>query len=347
MKPKHSPITLKELAGMLDLSPATVSRIVNGHATRFRIAEETQRRVLHVAALHGYVANSLARSLRESRSYTVGVMVPEISEGYSTAVLSGIEDALLKDGYFYFVVSHRHRADLLDGYPRLLLSRAVEGMIAVDTNIEQPLPVPLVAVSGHRKREGVINIELDHHEAARLALSHLKSLGHQQIAFIKGQAFSSDTDSRWHAIVQAARMLGIDVNPRLVVQLESAEPGPAPGMDVTRTLLQTGCPFTAIFAFNDVTAIGAIQALRDAGLRVPRDVSVLGFDDVHAAASHHPPLTTIRQPLRDMGESAALTLLKLIRNEITPTHPQVITVHPTLVIRKSTARLAATGQPAG
>ena len=331
------PITLKELAAMLDLSQSTVSRTINGEAKAHRIAEETQQRVLHAAALNGYVANPMARGLRQKRTYTIGVIVPEISEGYSTAVISGIEDELLKDGFFYFVASHRHRADLLEGYPRMMLARSVEGIVAVDSHIEEDLPVPVVSISGHERRDGVINIELDHEQAAHLALSHLKSLGHERIAFIKGQPFSSDTNLRWQAIEQAARDLHIEIVDRLVGQLQSPEPGPAPGHEVTQQLLHTGHPFTAIFAFNDVTAIGAIAALRDAGLHVPRDVSVLGFDDITAAAMHHPPLTTIHQPLRNMGQVAASTLLSLIRNEFPHPHPEAITVYPKLVVRKSTA----------
>lgn len=335
------PITLKELAAILELSQSTVSRIVNGAAAAHRIAQETQERVLHAAALYGYSANTVARSLRQKRTYTIGVIVPEISEGYSTAVLSGIEDELLKDGFFYFVVSHRHRTDLLEGYPRMMLARSVEGIIAVDTPLEQELPVPLVSVSGHKRRSGVINIELHHEQAAHLALEHLQSLGHTRIAFIKGQEFSSDTNQRWQAIVDMAKTLGIAMEPRLMVQLQGPEPGPGPGLEVTRELLRTGLPFTAIFAFNDVTAIGAILALREAGLKVPRDVSVLGFDDVLIASTNNPPLTTIHQPLRAMGQAAATTLLGLIRNEIPKPHPSVITVYPKLVVRASTGSVAS------
>lgn len=331
------PVNLKQLAAALNLSPSTVSRIVNGAGTAHRIANETQERVLHAAALYGYSANSVARSLRQKRTYTIGVIVPEISDGYSTAVLSGIEDELLKDGYFYFVVSHRHRSELLKGYPRMMLARSVEGIIAVDSPIEEELPVPLVSVSGHRQREGVINIELHHEQAALLALSHLKTLGHMQIAFIKGQAFSSDTNLRWQAIVDVAGTLKIEIDPRLVVQLQSPESGPEPGLEVTRQLLLARRPFTAIFAFNDMTAIGAVLALREAGLRVPKDVSVLGFDDVLAGATNSPPLTTIHQPLRAMGQAAASTLLGLIRDDIPQPRPSVITVYPKLVVRKSTS----------
>jgi LacI family transcriptional regulator len=218
----------------------------------------------------------------------------------------------------------------------MMMARSVEGIIAVDTPLDQELSVPLVSVSGHKRRQGVINIELDHEKAAHLALEHLQSLGHKRIAFIKGQAFSSDTIQRWQAIADVAKTLNINVDPQLVIQLEDPEPGPGPGHEVTRQLLKTQRPFTAIFAFNDVTAIGAILALREAGLRVPRDISVLGFDDVLIASTNSPPLTTIHQPLRAMGQAAATTLLGLIRDEIPRPHPTVITVYPKLVVRKST-----------
>jgi DNA-binding LacI/PurR family transcriptional regulator len=332
------PISLKELASHLELSQSTVSRIVNGGGTAHRIAKETQERVLQAAERYGYSANSVARSLRQKRTYTIGVIVPEISEGYSTAILSGIEDELLKDGFFYFVVSHRHRADLLRSYPRMLVARSVEGIIAVDTPLEHEVPVPLVSVSGQQRHEGSINIELHHEQAAHLALEHLQSLGHTRVAFIKGQSLGSDTDRRWHAIVGAAAKLGIEIQCDLVVQLDGAEPGPGLGMEVTRALLKAGRGFSAIFAFNDVTAIGAMLALREAGMRVPEDVSVLGFDDVLLAGASNPLLTTIHHPLRAMGQTAAATLLGLIRDDIPEPREPVIMVHPSLVARESTGR---------
>ncbi|HTW49156.1 MAG TPA: LacI family DNA-binding transcriptional regulator [Acidobacteriaceae bacterium] len=341
MNEAKKPIPLKELARLLDLSPATVSRIINGRAADHRIASETQKRVLQAAAQYGYTANALARSLREKRSYTIGIIVPEISEGYSTSVLSGAEDGFLKDGFFYLVVSHRHRADLLEKYPRMLLSRSVEGVILIDTHIEQPLPVPVVAVSGHARQKGIINIQLNHAKAAELGLSHLKQLGHTCIAFIKGQPFSSDTNRRWRAIVETARAMDIELDTRLTFQMLSPDAGPGGGHEATVQFLRTGLPFTAIFAFNDISAIGAIVALHEAGLRVPKDVSVLGFDDVLAASTNNPPLTTIQQPLREMGQAAATTLLGMIRDEIPRPWPTTITVQPHLVVRRSTSHASA------
>jgi DNA-binding LacI/PurR family transcriptional regulator len=332
----HKAVSLKELSAILQLSQSTVSRVLNGSAKAHRIAPKTQERVFRAASKYGYSANTVARSLRQKRSFTLGVIVPELSEGYSTTVLSGIEDELLKEGFFYFVVSHHHRADLLKEYVRMMLARAVEGIITVDTLIEDELSIPLVSISGHELRNGMIGIELAHKEAARLALEHLMRLGHKRIAFIKGQQFSSDSEVRWQSIVGTAQALRLPIDPKLVVQLCGEEPGSGPGLEVTKQLLKTKLPFTALFAFNDMSAIGAIQALREAGLHVPRDVSVVGFDDVLIATTSNPPLTTIHQPLRAMGQAGASTLLDRIRNPMTQWHPSVITVHPKLVVREST-----------
>ncbi len=311
---------------------------MNNAGVEYRIAPDTQQRVLKAAAALNYQPNSFAQGLRKRRSFTVGVMVPEISEGYAAAVLSGIEDALLKEKFFYFVVSHRHRSDLLQQYPRLLLSRAVEGIIAVDTPIVERLPVPVVAVSGHRRGKGVLTIELDHRTAAQYALSHLYELGHRRIAFIKGQTFSSDTRVRWDAIRKTCSALGIRVRPELVVQLEGIAPGSEPGYVATRKLLENGHRFSAIFCFNDASAIGAITALHEAGIHVPREVSVIGFDDIPSAATIRPGLTTVRQPLYEMGQTAAVNLLRLIREGVREPAQESILVSPSFVRRHSTER---------
>jgi LacI family transcriptional regulator len=334
----RKPTDLKELSAYLGLSQSTVSRVINGGATAHRIAAETQKRVLEAAAKLGYEANVIARSLRQKRTFTVGVLVPEISEGYSTAVLGGIEDALLKEGLFYFVASHRHRAELLEAYPRLMISRAVDGIIAVDTKIGDQIRVPVVTVSGHRHNRNAISVELDHMKAAHLALEHLYKLGHRRIAFIKGQAFSSDTGLRWKAIQVVAKELGIELHPELTVQLRSTDPGPEPGHQATLELLSRKSPFSAIFSFNDVSAVGAITALRESGMQVPRDVSIVGFDDVLFAATSHPPLTTVRQPLRQMGLTAASTLLGMIEGDAGAVPGSVLMAYPELVVRRSTTR---------
>jgi DNA-binding LacI/PurR family transcriptional regulator len=156
-------VSLKQLAEHLGLSPATVSVVLNSRSSvADTISQDTKNLVLAAARKFNYRPNFFARSLRMQRSFTIGVLVPEVSEGYATMVLSGIEDDLLQAGYFYFVASHRHRADLIDEYPKLFLDRAVEGVIAVDTPWRHRLPVPVVSVSGHNGAPGVTNVVLDH-----------------------------------------------------------------------------------------------------------------------------------------------------------------------------------------
>src|ERR1700751_1588010 len=169
--------SLKALAEHLSLSSATVSLVINRSPAAKSIPHSTQERIRAAARELNYRPNLMARSLRQKRSFTVGVMVPEISEGYASMVMSGIEDHLLQEGYFYFVVSHRHRNDLIGEYPRLLQERSVEGLIAVDTVCHERVPIPVVAVSGHRELPGVTNITLNHDSAARMALEHLVKLG--------------------------------------------------------------------------------------------------------------------------------------------------------------------------
>lgn len=329
-------LSLKQLADHLGLSPATVSVVINRSPVADTISQQTKTLIHAAARRFNYRPNFFARSLRMQRSLTIGVLVPEVSDGYATTVLSGIEDDLLRAGYFYFVASHRHRADLIDEYPRLFLDRAVDGIIAVDTPWRHKLRVPVVTVSGHNEAPGVVNVVLDHELAANLALKHLVGLGHRNIAFIKGQAFSSDTEVRWNAILAASTQLGICVSSKLTVQLEGAEPSPRLGYKVTTGLIKSRQPFTAIFAFNDISAMGAIRALRESGLRVPEDVSVVGFDDIPSAAYQNPGLTTVRQPLRKMGTIAAETVLRRIRSDAARPATKEIVVAPELVVRETT-----------
>jgi DNA-binding LacI/PurR family transcriptional regulator len=332
-----SSISLKALAAHLGLSTATVSFVINRSPGARSIPASTQERIWQAAREFNYRPNLMARSLRQKRSFTIGVIVPEISEGYAALVLSGIEDHLLQEGYFYFVVSHRHRKDLVEEYPLLLQQRAVEGLIAVDTAIGENSLIPGVAISGHRHVAGVTNIVIDHNQAAHIALDHLKTLGHKNIALMKGQDFSSDTEIRWDTVLSVAQKLGLSIPEKWKIQLEGDSPSPEVGYQVTKTLLSRDANFTALFAFNDISAIGAIQALRESGKRVPEDVSVIGFDDIQSAAFQNPALTTVRQPLRQMGVVAAETLLQKINASAKNSSPREIVVKPELIIRGTTA----------
>lgn len=333
-------MSLKELASHLGLSPTTLSWVLNDAPAANSIPQETKDRIFAAAREFNYRPNYLARSLRVQRTNTIGVIVPELSDGYSAMVLNGVESTLSQAEYFYLTASHLHRGDLLEKLPRVLIDRQVDGIILVDTPIRFDPSLPVVNVSGHAEIKGVTNVVLNHQHAAELGIGHLYNLGHRRIATIKGQEFSSDTKIRWETIGQAASKRGISLDPKLTVQLHGDSPSPEVGYSVTKALLATGEKFTALFAFNDVSAIGAIRALEEMGLRVPADVSVLGFDDIHAAAFHNPALTTIRQPLFEMGSIAAKTLLDRLSEASNGAVPREVSVEPTIVVRQSTARVS-------
>ena len=333
-------VSLKDLAAHLGLSTTTLSMVLNESPTSNSIPQETKDRIFNAAKEMNYRPNYLARSLRVQRTHTLGVLVPELSDGYSAMVLNGVEAVLEKADYFYLTASHLHREDLLKKHPQMLLERQVEGLIAVDTPIRFEPSLPVVTVSGQDEIKGVTNVILNHQHAAELGIKHLYDLGHRKIAVIKGQDFSSDTNIRWKTIAEAAQKRGIPISSKLCVQLEGDSPSPEIGYLAMKKILSSGEKFTAVFSFNDISAIGAIRALEESGLRTPFDVSVLGFDDIYTAAFHNPALTTIRQPLFEMGSLAAQTLLDKVNKNKQIEHQPVLSVEPTLIVRNSTAAVS-------
>jgi DNA-binding LacI/PurR family transcriptional regulator len=330
-------ITLKALAEHLQLSPSTVSLVVNRAPGYESIAPKTRERVLAAAKELNYKANFLARSLRTSQSFTIGVIVPEVSEGYFPMVMSGVEHHLREAGYLYFVVSHEGKDELLADYPQLLTERAVDGCILINTLLKKPLAVPIVSISGLSEMPGVVNLMLNHDKAASLALRHLHNLGHREIAFMKGPPHIPDSQSRWDSIRRQSRAIGIRMRPELCLQIRNNSWTPELGYPLVRDLLAKKPSLTAIFCFNDVSAIGAIRAIVDAGLRCPDDISVIGFDDIASAAFSTPSLTTIRQPLISMGETAVQVLLKRIQKSH-DVAPNLLMFEPQLIVRESTAQ---------
>jgi DNA-binding LacI/PurR family transcriptional regulator len=335
-RPKSGVITLKVVAQHVGLTPGTVSAVLNDAPSARSIPQQTKNRIHAAAKELDYRPNFFARTLRSKRTYTIGVIAEEIGDSYGSLIISGIEEYLRQKDYFFLTVVHRHNPELLNRYSQLLLQRGVEGFITVDLQLSEPLLLPTVAVPGHKSFPGVTNIVLDHHHAARVALTHLIELGHREIAFLKGQVFSSDSEDRWRAICQVAKELKIEIKPELTLQIDIADSTPLLGYPFGKQLLERKVPFTALFAYNDISALGAIRAFQEAGLRVPQDISVIGFDDIQGAAYSSPSLTTVRQPLAHMGSLAAQTLLARIEGEIEC--PPEILIEPELVVRHSTAR---------
>ncbi len=276
---------------------------------------------------------------------SVGVLAPDLSEGYFTRVMSGVVEELNLAHYFYFTACHDWKRELIEQYPRMLVERAVDGFLLLNTPADHiAVPVPVVAISAHSAVENVTNIVLDHHLAAEQALTHLYSLGHRRIAFMHGPRAIPDSEFRWEAIQQVARKMSLKLDPALVIRIDTAgwsmktgyhPMAPEIGYKPMRALLKKNRNFTAIFCFNDIAAIGAIRALKDAGLAVPEDVSVVGFDDIQSAAYSTPSLTTVRQPLKEMGRRGAQVLLERIANR-EKEYPTGIVMAPEFVVREST-----------
>jgi len=327
-------VTLKAVAEHVGLSPGTVSAVLNDAPSARAIPEPTKARIHAAARELNYRPNFFARTLRRKRTYTIGVIAEEIGDDYSSGVISGVEACLRRRNYFFLTVVHRHDSELLRQYADLLIERGVEGFIAVDLLLDRAPSLPMVVVAGHREFDGVTNIVLDHDRGVSQALKHLVELGHRRIAFMRGHPNSSDSEDRWNAICKATQQLGIEMDPALIVQIDIEAASPELGYPFTRQLLARKVPFTALFAYNDIAALGAIRALQEGGLRVPHDVSVVGFDDIRSAAFNTPSLTTVQQPLGKMGEIAADTVIQRIEGQADV--PSKIAIEPALVIREST-----------
>ncbi len=280
-------VNLRMLAEHLKLSQTTVSLVLNNSPSAKSIPQETRKRVREAAERLNYRPNYFARSLRQSKSMSVGVLAPDLSEGYFTRVMSGVVQELTAAHYFYFTACHDWKRELIEKYPRMLVERAVDGFLLLNTPVDQiTVPVPVVAISAHTAAENVTNIVLDHHLAVGQALTHLHALGHRKIAIMRGPRAIPDSEFRWEAIQEVAREMGLKLDPALVTRIDSdswsMKTGyhpmtPEIGYKPMQALLRKTHDFTAIFCFNDIAAIGAIRALKDAGLSVPGDVSSGGL----------------------------------------------------------------------
>ena len=345
-------VNLRMLAEHLGLSQTTVSLVLNNSPSAKSIPRETRERVVEAAKQLNYRPNYFARSLRRSKSMSVGVLAPDLSEGYFTRVMSGVVQELNHAHYFFFTACHYWDKELLERYPRMLIERAVDGFLLLNTTLDElAVPVPVVAISAHSAAPKVTNIVLDHYMAAKLALKHLYDLGHRRIAFMHGPRAIPDSEFRWVGIQKVAQELGLKTDASLTVHLDQSgwplETGQHPmdpqiAYDPTRALLEKNRDVTALFCFNDTAAMGAVRAIKDAGLDVPGDISVVGFDDITSAAFSTPSLTTVHQPLFEMGQKGAKLLLERIANR-EKQFPAEIEVSPELVVRESTGPVKSRG----
>ncbi|MBB5018054.1 LacI family transcriptional regulator [Chitinivorax tropicus] len=307
--------TVHEVAHAAGVSPATVSRILNGSA---RVSDAKRRAVEQAIAQLNYRPNLLAQSLKSGRAMTIGILTPDVVSPFFTESLRGIEAALVGTGYAPLIVSGHWRPDEESNRVELLIARRVDGIVILSGGLTESQiasyaqRIPIVATGHQLRANRALGITFDQYQGARMAMQHLIEMGHQRIAFIAGLVGHGDAKARLQGYEDALAAAGIAFDPQLVVQGNFLENG---GILAVNLLLEAHQQFSAIFAANDHTAYGARLALYRRGIRVPEDVSVIGFDDLPASSYVTPPLTTIRQPVFEAGRVAAQSLLHLIRGE--------------------------------
>jgi len=350
---KGSIITIREVAKESGFSSTTVSIVLNNAPLARYIPAVTKKRIERAAKKLGYRPNLFARSLRSKRSHTVGVMVFDMTDPYCTLVLRGIENSLYQASYLPILTDVHNERSRFERYLEMLLDRRVEALIVlanwlfVDIDVLADLEkssIPTAMIGRELQTDSLSSVVVDNEVGAHAALEHLYSLGHRKIAFIRGPKTLTDSAPRWKGIRTFAKSCGLELDPRLIVDLpESREPISSfeSGYKLTEELIKRKRSFTALLAFDDMTAFGAIRALAKAGLRVPEHCSVIGFDDVAASGLYTPSLTTVRQPMEAMGNAAVGIVVDGIKAvlEKRPVGAVHRKMAPELAVRESTRSL--------
>ena len=353
-------VTMRDVAEACGVSPATVSIVFNGAPLSRYIAAETKDKVLKAIESLGYRPNAAARFLRNNRSQTVGVLLFDITDAFCTPILRGIGDALYATSHVPIIADTLNRSDRFERYLEIMLERQVEGLIVIanwmvmDINLLADIAkrnIPVVTVGWESERQSISSVMVDNEAGVSLALEHLYMLGHRRIAFIRGPKSLDDSELRWNGIRKFARSAGLEINPNLVVTLPDRE-NPNSAFDdalrLTEGLLKKKRQFTALVTFDDITAFGAMRALDEAGLRVPTDCAVVGFDDVAPAETITPGLTTVHQPLERMGSMAVNIVMEGVQ-AAREKRAQSVVHHklvPTLTVRGSTQKPPVVAAPA-
>ncbi|ALP62270.1 MULTISPECIES: LacI family DNA-binding transcriptional regulator [Paraburkholderia] len=327
-------LSIAGVAEQAGVSVATVSRVLNGHSN---VRPATRDKVLAAVSTSGYRVNELARNLRTAESRLLLTMVPDVGNPFYAEVIRGIDSVARQHGYFMLLCDTGADAGRERSYFDLLRRRRADGAICLDpATVQQALAeesnaLPWVACCEFDSSVGVPYVGIDNYRAAGDAVRHLLARGHRRIALINSDDHYLYAQQRQQGYLDALRDAGIAVDERWRQNVNSLD-YEAGASAAALLMTQTDAP-TAIFAVSDTLAIGVIAGLRSVGKRVPDDVAVAGFDDISLAAQIDPPLTTIAQPMRELGETAARLLLQRLANPREHV-PGVLLPHR-LVVRKS------------
>jgi len=332
-------VTLRDVARLAGVHPATVSRALN-EETRTLVNDETAKRVLKAAEELGYQPNPIARGLKTNRSYTIGVLIPDLTNPLFPPILRGIEDHLETGGYTPLTANTDNdpERELLDS--QTMRARQVDGIIAATARRDHRLHdalleagIELVLVNRRQPDLPVSSATADDRLGMQLSVGHLVALGHTRIAHLAGPLDYSTGLDRYVSFHETMRAAGIDPDPGLVLVSEAFTE--SEGARLCGQLIAEGRRFTAIAAANDLLALGCYDVFAERGVRCPEDVSVIGFNDMPFAARFQPPLTTIRIPHYEIGKAAAQLMLERLQDGGSP--PREVMLEPSLVVRGSTA----------
>jgi LacI family transcriptional regulator len=336
-------VTLRDVARVAGVHPATVSRALN-EETRALVNQETARRVLKAAQKLGYRPNPIARGLKTNRSYTIGVLIPDLTNPLFPPILRGIEDRLETHGYTPLIANTDNDPERELHDAQTMRARQVDGIIAATARRDHRLHdalleagVELVLVNRRQGQLPVSSATADDTMGMRLSVEHLLSLGHTRVAHLAGPLDYSTGLDRYESFLETMRAAGVDPDPERVLVAEAFTE--SEGARLCAQLLDEGRELTAIAAANDLLALGCYDVFAERGVRCPEDVSVVGFNDMPFAARFQPPLTTIRIPHYDIGAGAAELMLERLADGDAP--PRELRLEPSLVVRKSTAPLTA------
>jgi LacI family transcriptional regulator len=345
---KTGHVTLHDVARACGFSVSTVSIVLSEAPLSQNVAAATKARIRETAKQLGYHPDAHARSLRNRRSQTIGVLAYDLSDPFCIPIVQGIQLGLQPANYLPLLMDAQTQRKLFDNYLKMILERRAEGVIVIaswvfeETNLLADIEknhVPIVILGRDLTSRKVHSLLIDNETGGRLALEHLVALGHRQIAVIRGPEEMFDSEPRWAGICAAAEAAGVKLDSKLTFQLPSlVDPtsGFEGGMAIAQKMLNTRRPFTAVLAFDDLTALGVVRGLTEAGMRVPDDCSIIGFDDVLPAAVATPGITTIRQPLVQMGMTAAQWTVEAIGACTETAQAQLQRAHPELIVRGST-----------
>ena len=355
MQRKSGHVTLLDIARACGYSVSTVSIVLSEAPLSQNVAASTREQIRKMARHLGYHPDAYARSLRRRRSQTVAVLAYDLSDPFCIPIMHGIQTGLQPANYMPLIVDAQTQRKLFDNYLRMILERRAEGVIVIaswifeETNLLEDIEknqVPIVILGRDLTNRKVSSMLVDNEAGGALAMRHLIELGHRRIAVIRGPEELFDTEPRWAGVQRAATEAAVRIEPNLVFQLPNlmdSTSGFEGGLQITKEMLASGLPFTAVLAFDDLTALGVVRGLNDAGRKVPADCSVVGFDDVLPATVSTPGITTIHQPLNEMGLLAAEWTLQAInaREQQSEKPVQLYKAPPELVVRMSTARCPA------